>query len=243
MRRIISMAALLALCVVPRGFSQARRDSSVITKPPGLALVAVTNGELQTVLFQDDFRARLGAGWSWVREDPQAWRVTPRGLEIRLQPGNMWGPANNARNVLVHPAPDPAQGEVEVSVTLTNQPSGQYEQVDLVWYYDDSHMVKIGQEQVDGKLSLVMGREAADQCRTIVIIPIEAHALQVRFLVSSNSLQGQFRPVGTGTWQDAGTCTLPVHGAPKVSLQAYQGPPGVERWARFSDFRIAVRRR
>jgi regulation of enolase protein 1 (concanavalin A-like superfamily) len=208
-----------------------------------LALLITASGFSQELVFQDDFRGRLGEGWRWVREDAKGWRISEQGLEIRLQPGNMWGGANNAKNVLVHPAPDPAKGDLEVSVTLTNKPSGQYEQVDLVWYYDDSHMVKIGQEQVDGKLCLVMGREEADKCRTIAIIPIEALTLQVRFLVSSNGLKGQFRPEGTEAWKDAGLCSLPVHGEPKVSLQVYQGPPGVERWARFNDFRIARARR
>jgi regulation of enolase protein 1 (concanavalin A-like superfamily) len=112
----------------------------------------------EEILFQDDFKGKLGEGWSWVREDPQAWRVTKEGLEIRVQPGNLWGSANNAKNVLVRPAPDPAKGPIEISVTVTNPPTGQYEQTDLVWYYDDSHMVKIGQELVNKKLSLVMGR-------------------------------------------------------------------------------------
>jgi hypothetical protein len=103
-----------------------------------------------------------------VREDPKAWRVTGQGLEIRIQPGNMWGPANNAKNVLVRAVPDPAKEPVEVAVTVSNRPTEQYEQVDLVWYYDDSHMVKIGQEQVDRVLCLVMGREEKDRTRTFV---------------------------------------------------------------------------
>ena len=49
------------------------------------------------ILFQDDFAGRLGEGWSWIREHRQAWRVAPRGLEVLIEPGNMWGPANDAR--------------------------------------------------------------------------------------------------------------------------------------------------
>lgn len=192
----------------------------------------------QEVVFQDDFKGRLGPGWTWVREEPQAWRVTDRGLEIRVLPGNMWGGANNAKNVLVRSVPDPANAEIEVSVTITNKPTEQYEQVDLVWYFADSHMVKIGQEQVDGKLCIVMGREEADKTRTIAIIPIDFHALQLRFRVAGNSIRGQFRALGTEAWRDAGTTTLPVQGEPKVSFQVYQGPRNAERWARFNGFRV-----
>src|SRR6266436_3996704 len=98
------------------------------------------------VLFQDDFKGKLGEGWSWVREHRQAWRATERGLEVRIEPGNMWGPANDARNVLVRPAPDTANEGIEVSVNVENRPTSQYEQTDLVWYCDDGNMVKLGQE-------------------------------------------------------------------------------------------------
>src|SRR5438552_4095183 len=59
------------------------------------------------VIFHDTFGSTLGSGWRWVREDPASWRVGRGGLEVRIQPGNMWGPANDARNVLVRDAPDP----------------------------------------------------------------------------------------------------------------------------------------
>ena len=207
-----------------------------------LSALAVPNVPAQEkIVFQDDFRQGLGEAWSWVREDRAAWRTSKDGLEIRVQPGNMWGPANNARNVLVRPIPDPSSGTIEVSVTVANTPSGQYEQIDLVWYYDDAHMVKIGQEQVNGVLSLVMGREEADKTRTVAIIPIEAQSLELRFIASGNHIQGQFRQTGADVWRNAGDCTLPVRGESKVSLQVYQGPPGVERWARFNAFRVVQR--
>jgi regulation of enolase protein 1 (concanavalin A-like superfamily) len=203
-----------------------------------LALFSVAAGRADEVLFQDDFKGRLEGGWSWVREDPRGWRLTERGLEVRLQPGNMWGPANNAKNVLVRNAPDPAQGGMEISVSVTNQPSGQYEQVDLVWFYDDAHMVKLGQELVDGKLSIVMGREENDKTRTIVILPIKSFSVQLRLSVTGNRIRGEFRTPDSEVWREAGECDLPVHGEPKVSLQCYQGPPDVEHWARLTGFSI-----
>jgi len=159
-----------------------------------LALFVSASALADEVLFQDDFQRKLGEGWSWVREHPAAWRVTERGLEVRLEPGNMWGKANDARNVLTRPAPDATQGEIEVTVTVTNRPTAQYEQVDLVWFYDDGHMVKLGQELVDGKLSIVMGREENDRTRTVKIVPIDAFSVQLRLLLKGNSIRGQFPP-------------------------------------------------
>src|SRR5882757_4546589 len=82
----------------------------------------------QEIPFQDDFHGDLGAGWSWVREHRTAWRVTERGLEVRVEPGNMWGPQNDARNLLVRPAPEITGSGIEVSVNVENEPTNQYEQ-------------------------------------------------------------------------------------------------------------------
>ncbi len=188
--------------------------------------------------FRDSFKGKLGPGWSWVREDPAAWRVGDKGLEVRIQPGNMWGPPNNAKNLLVRPAPDPANGEVEVSVTVTNTPREQYEQADLVWYYNDSHMVKCGQELVDRKLCIVMGREENDRCRTIKILPLDSSTVSLRLLVKGNRIRGQFRTPTQDKWQEVGECDLPVKGEPKVCLQFYQGPAQEERWVLVNDFQM-----
>lgn len=189
-------------------------------------------------LFRDDFKSRLADGWSWIREDRSGWRVTERGLEVRVQPGNMWGPANNAINVLTRSLPEIGTNEIEIAVTIENRPTEQYEQADLVWYYDDSHMVKLGQELVDGKLSIVMGREEKDKTRTIAIIPIQSAAVHARFIVKGNLIRGEYRLGDEKEWHVAGECDLPVNGSPKASLQVYQGPKTGERWARFNSFRI-----
>src|SRR5213592_624646 len=79
-----------------------------------IPVVAISGSD--ELLFQDDFKGQLGDGWTWVREHREGWRLTDRGLEVWIEPGNMWGPANDAKNVLVRPAPDVTKGEVEVSL-------------------------------------------------------------------------------------------------------------------------------
>lgn len=107
-----------------------------------------------------------------------------------------------------------------------------------MWYYTDSHMVKIGQELVDGKLSIVMGREESDRTRTIAILPLDSFSVRLRLTAKGNRIRGAYRLPGKEDWLPAGECDLPVNGAPKASLQTYQGPKTVERWARLTDFRI-----
>jgi regulation of enolase protein 1 (concanavalin A-like superfamily) len=192
------------------------------------------------VVFEDNFNGKLGPGWLWVRENPAAWRATERGLEVRVEPGNLWGEANNAKNVLLRKVPDPTQTPLEISVKVENRPTEQYEQVNLVWYYSDSHMVKIGQEIVNGKLTVVMGREENDSTRTIAIIPLDSHTVWLRLRVQGNRIHGGCRTSEANHWTVAGSCKLPVQQgtAPNASLHFYQGPQNVEHWARVTEFRI-----
>jgi hypothetical protein len=98
--------------------------------------------------------------------------------------------------------------------------------------------VKIGQELVDGKLSIVMGREEKDKTSTMSIIPIQSAVVHLRFNVKGNSIRGDYRLGDEKEWRTAGECTLPANGIAKASLQVYQGPKTVERWVRFNSFSI-----
>jgi len=202
----------------------------------------VTNRISAQVLFQDNFQGKLGQGWYWLREHTNYWRVSPQGLEVWIEPGNMWGPQNDARNVLLRAAPSVAGRQIEISITVQNTPTNQYEQTDLVWYFDDSNMVKLGQELVDGKLSVVMGREEKDQTRTISITPLDSTTVTLRLVVAHDRISGAFRTTGSNEWKVVGKCELPRTPTgevpPKISLQFYQGSQAFEHWSRVTDFVI-----
>jgi regulation of enolase protein 1 (concanavalin A-like superfamily) len=197
------------------------------------------------LLFKDDFRGKLDPGWHWLREHKKFWRVTSPGLEVRIEPGNMWGPQNNARNVLLRPAPEVGRDGIEIAVTVQNTPTNQYEQTDLVWYLDDSNMVKLGQEMVDGRLSVVMGREENDKTRTISITPLDSTTVRLRLTVQMNAISGAFSTDRGKSWKGVGTCEWPrsekAGSSPKISLQFYQGARGEENWSRVSEFQIVRR--
>ena len=204
----------------------------------GPTTAAEARGAASQEVFHDNFLGKLGEGWSIEREDASNWRVGPRGLEVRVQPGNMWGGANNARNVLVHAIPSPAENPVQISVTLSNEPTAQWEQANLVWYYDGGNMVKLGQELVTGRLSIVMGREQGDRARTVAIVPLDAHRVELRLQAFKDQVRGQFRTAPWAQWRDVGECDLPVKGDPKASLHFYNGSPTEEHWVRVSDFSV-----
>jgi regulation of enolase protein 1 (concanavalin A-like superfamily) len=207
----------------------------------GLASLAVLAGE--AVVFEDSFREGLAAGWAWIREEPGAWRVRDGALELRVLPGNLWGAANDARNLLVRDAPPVEGGELEITAKIENQPTGQYEQVNLAWYYDDSHMVKLGREVVDGAVCVVMGREERDQTRTLARPPVAGGWYRLRLVVSGHQIRGQYWDEGASRWTDAGVCELPAPpgGRPKISLHAYNGFADREHWARITEFKVVRR--
>jgi hypothetical protein len=194
--------------------------------------------EAGELIFRDEFAGRLADGWFFEREDRANWRVGPSGLEVRVQPGNMWGGANNAKNVFVRAIPAPADAPVEISVVLSNRPTAQWEQVNLVWFYDDGNMVKLGQELVTGRLSIVMGREEGDRARTVAIVPLDAHTVHLRLQAVSHRVRGQFRTAAWRDWRDVGECDLPIKGEPKASLHFYNGPPNEEHWVRVEQFTV-----
>lgn len=192
-------------------------------------------------VFSDSFHNKLADGWIWLRERKENWRCTTNGLAVLVEPGNMWGPQNDARNVLLHSVPTTTD-QIALSVTVSNAPSHQYEQTDLVWYFDDSNMVKVGQELVDGKLSVVMGREEKDKTRTISITPLHSNIVTLRMIVRGDEIRGFFKTPGAPEWREVGSCDLPKLQKPRparVSLQFYQGAPNVKHWAHVTDFQIS----
>ncbi len=206
----------------------------------GLAITAPAGEEL---LFREPFQDRLSPGWLWIREEPAGWRLREGALELRVLPGNLWGGANNARNVLVRPAPDPGEGELVITVKIESAPTEQYEQVNLAWYYDDRHMVKLGREIVDGPVCVVMGREENDQCQTVAVLPVSGAWYRLRLTVSGNRIRGAYQAEGQATWTEVGSCQLPTPpgGRAHLSLHGYHGPGDREHWARLSEFTVVRR--
>lgn len=221
-------------------------------KPLRLALLClgvfaplVQSACAEEVVFEELFHDRLSEGWSWIREEPEAWRLRDGALEMRILPGNLWGGANTGRNILVRGAPDPAEGDIEITVKVESAPTGQYEQINLAWYYDDSHMVKLNREIVNGPVCVVMGREENDQCRTIAQPPVAGSWYKLRLTVSGSRIRGEYWPEGADEWTTAGECTLPVPegGKPKISIHGYNGLQEGGHWARISELRIVQRKK
>lgn len=178
------------------------------------------------VVFEDGFDGRPDAGWSWLRENPSAWRIGDGALEIRNEPGA----ANDVKNALLRPAPDRSSGKFAIDVTVTNHtvPTKQYEQAGITWYNDGKPVFKLVKELVDGQLMIIPGRK-----------PMTSETVQLRLIVTSDSFTAQYRPNCEGEYQTAETGKLPAPNNDQVSIQCYHGPANAEHWIRFEDFCIS----
>ena len=177
------------------------------------------------VVFEDAFKGKLGEGWTWLRENPKAWRIAEDALEIRIEPGD----ARTVKNALLRDVPDRSKGPLAIEVTVTSltPPKVQYEQAGLTWYHDGKPGFKFVKELVDGKLLIIPGR-----------VPMDAKTVQLRLVVDGNRLTAQFRPDAKGEFKTAAEAKLPEGGKDQISIQCYHGPTDVEHRIRFDNFRI-----
>ncbi|MCA9265567.1 MAG: right-handed parallel beta-helix repeat-containing protein [Planctomycetales bacterium] len=212
----------------------AASGQAVAGEPSGNAIDQVTASHVATAPLREGFRGSLHEDWRWRREDKAHWKLTDQGLQVLIEPGNMWGGANDAKNVLLRPIPSAWRSAIDIRTELGHRPQKRWEQANLVWYYSDSTMIKLGLEIENGVTNIVMGREENDRTRTIVIIPYPQERVQLRMVVAKGKLRGFFRRTDEQDWQVAGECELPDESAtppPQVSLQFYQGEAGSDRWA------------
>lgn len=192
----------------------------------GVLLAAASAGAAEPrVVFEDHFDGKLGEGWSWLRENPPAWRLKEHALEIRVEPGV----AGTVKNALLRPAPDRSQGRyaIEVTITSTAKPTNQYEQAGITWYNDGKPCFKLVKELINGELFIIPGRK-----------PMDKETVQLRLIVTADKFTAQYRPDGQGEYLTAAEGKLPPASNDSVSVQCYNGPPDDEHWIRFADFRI-----
>ncbi len=190
-------------------------------------VVSLTNAQDKTI-FEDCFDHHLADGWSWIRQQPARWCVRDGALEIRIMPGD----ANSVENALIRKVPDRGKDTmvIEATITALSEPTQQYEQAGLTWYRDGKPIFKLVKELVDGQRMIIPGRK-----------PMEGPTVQLRLVITSNSYIAQCRADGRGPFQTVGSGPLPPPGDDQISLQCYHGPPEVNHWIRYDNFRIIKR--
>lgn len=198
-------------------------------------------GQQTNVRWVDDFHGALDKDWFWVRENPDGWRLTDAGLKILVEPGTMWSKTSDAKNVLLRKLPEGWESGVDITCELWHSPKKRWEQANLVWYFDASHMVKLGLEIEHGVANIVMGRKEKNQRKTLAIIPYADPDVQLRLTVNGQKLVGYSRKPGAEKWTRVAETNLPTppeNATAHISLQCYGGEAGSDRWARFGSLTI-----
>jgi hypothetical protein len=187
-------------------------------------LTAIAVAAETTVLFEESFKDKPGAGWTWVKQDEKAWHLKDGAIEFRVTPGQ--------QNVLARTVPDVSgTSSYAVEVTLTNlpQPTKQYEQAGLIWYANGKPGPKFVKEVIDGKVYMFPGKkELTDE------------TVQLRYVVEGRKFRAEYRPGGKGEYLPAFSGNVPgaAKGKLQVALACNGGPEDAEHWVRFSGFRV-----
>jgi regulation of enolase protein 1 (concanavalin A-like superfamily) len=152
--------------------------------------------------------------------------------------GNAWGKANNARNLLLRPLPEPLDG-LAAEVTLTGKPQAAYEQAGIMWCAGQANYVKLIQERYKGQVVVNFVRETDDQPAIVATSkPLEAETVSLRLASAAGKVTAQYRLKNDEPWQTVGTCPSPRTTPTHVGLFTMMGPKE-ERWVAFRDFQLA----
>jgi regulation of enolase protein 1 (concanavalin A-like superfamily) len=188
-------------------------------------------------LLRDDFDEGFAAGWTWLREDSNGWINREFGLKIRALPGTLWGRQNDAKNLLLRPAP---AGDFAAEVTLDNAPGVPSEQAGLLLYGGDNDYIKLVKEMVkDGSVRVVFAREEGGKAKVVREVPFTTGTEVVLRLTSAGGkVRAQFRRPTEKAWQDVAECA-PVP-APELRVGLAAHVTGVsDRLARFTRFELS----
>ncbi len=192
------------------------------------------------VLFEEKFADRLGPGWKWIRERPDAWRLEKGALIVDTLPGSYWQKQNNSQNTLVRAAPVSQKEGFIVEVFLKSEPKGQYEHAGLLCYYDGENTQILNKESVDGKGYVLMLTEQDGKPNTPGAHREYAErAVWLRMIVHDGKVTDRLRSSEKEAWQTIGTLPLPKSDKELlIGLHSGYGQDKPERHASFSHFRI-----
>ena len=195
-------------------------------------------GEKEKPLFAEPFKDKLADGWTWVREDPKGWRLDKGTLVVTTSTGGLWQKQNNSGNILLRTPPKVQDGKLAVEVLVDIEPTNQYENAGLIWYYDDDNYVIMVKERIDKDINMQLVAEQNGGVKAGFHKKFEGKSVWVRMEVEGDKITGRYRVSPKDDWVTLGQCGLPVRGEPKVGLSTAYAPPGGKHFTHFSNFRM-----
>ena len=184
----------------------------------------------------------LGAGWTWVRQDPKA-TVGDGVLTWPTEAGDLNGAGNDAGVLLRDPGAGDWTIETKVNLDLGVDDVRNYQQAGLVAYVDDDQFVRLDHVAIFDTRQTEFGHESPYAGRlvnggTIVGPPAATTYLRITQHVDPRNGEHELRGWTSRdgkTWAKGGVWTLPAGSDVKVGLVSHGG---VGATARFSWFRL-----
>jgi regulation of enolase protein 1 (concanavalin A-like superfamily) len=198
------------------------------------------------VVFEEPFHDHLRDGWTWLREEPKAWRIEDNSLVIDTLPGAMFGKEHTARNVLLRPAPvSPEKGFI-IEAQITNDPQTTYEHAGIICHYDDDNWAVITKEKlpIDKTTAVPKVMFGTEQDgKPLMPFPDKPGyndaTVWVRMIVHGAKVTGLWRASEKDEWQTLGDRPFPVSTKElRVGLHSGCFHPSDGRKARWRNFRI-----
>ncbi len=195
--------------------------------------------------YSDEFSgSALGAGWTWVREDPAA-TVSGGAFRWPTEPADLVGPDNTA-SVLVRDAPaGDYVVETKLSIDLGEDTVRNFEQAGLVVYANDDDFARLCQVAIWNTRQVEYGRElpyAGGLPFGGMLIGTPAPTTWLRLAHHVDPATGEHRYRAASSrdghhWTWGGAWTFPAGTAPRIGLVSQGGntPPAT---AVFDYFRV-----
>ena len=220
-------------------FAQMSADDKHAVSHRGRALEAAVAAGLfgdsgdGDVLFEDRLDAAPAGDWEWIRPARDGWWVLDRALQIKALPGTLCRDANDARNVLLRPAPAPA---FAVDVVVTSNPQTDAEQAGLVLYHDDDNYIKLVREYLDGRTYVVMAREDDGEFEVVAKVPCDGATVILGLRVDAAQVRGTMQFQSDAEATAVGTTARPAGDARLGLLCHGAADEATARRAHFRQF-------
>ncbi len=232
-----------AVGLAARGLADFDNVSAAALHRPVTERVAVpTPGAL---IYSDEFSEGLGAGWTWLRQDPSA-VVRDGGLVWPTQPADLVGGGNNA-GVLLRDAPTGDYiVEAKLSIDLGVDLVRNYQQAGLIAYASDDHFARLCHVAIWNTRQVEYGKEMPFAGRlayggNIVGPPGETTWLRLAHRVDPDNGEHEYRAASSRDgehWTWGGTWTLPAGANPRLGLVSHGGDWPQPATAVFDHFRV-----
>lgn len=192
---------------------------------------------IKKLLVNVDFSILENCGWTWVREESEAWNCDQDTLRIASLPGTLWEGNNSAKNVAFYSLIECADG-ICINATVKNNPKRNGEQGGLLLYSDDDNYVKLVKELVNDEHVVVLAKEVQGVGKVLATMKVASDIVNLQLQIRDTIVTAQFQDAANERWHDMGSFSGIILQSIRPGLCVHGGDQLELRWTEFSNMRI-----